>query len=169
MKSSFLNKIEHLFEPEIIQENFPFLSEKKKNAFEYESNFKLLENAGYFKQADDNWDIYFSRLAPFFDFGILFHKNKLKTTIHHGEVYDCSSSEINLKLPQSKPFNIFSTNAKYFLKKIKLDIFFDADKLSCHFVRLNEETCFVLFSQRAEPWNKLLIESLQKSVINYSL
>ena len=61
--------------------------------------------------------------------------------------------------------NIF----RHDLKKLKIDGLFNPAKLTCHYVRVQPGTAYVLFAKKAEPWNKLQIESLQKALINYSL
>lgn len=167
MRNLIFNKIEKLFEPEMILEYFSFLSDK--TPFEVEDNIKLIENLGYFQNTQPNWSIYFSRLAPFFELGILFKSNLLQTVFYNGNCHDCAEAQIKMKLPQSPIFDIYKTDAHIFLKKIKIHSFFETSKMQCHFVRLQPDLSFVLFSKKAEPWNRLLIESLQKSLINYSL
>ncbi|MBC7752723.1 MAG: hypothetical protein H7Z71_00700 [Moraxellaceae bacterium] len=167
MSKSIIKKIEKLFEPEMIFEHFSFLSEKSE--FEIEDNFKLIENLGYFHDTNPNWNLFFSRLAPFFEMGLLFNDKKLNDVFHNGKIHNCAESQIEMALPQSKIFNIYTTDAQAFLKKIKINSFFNGSKLNCHYVRVETGTAFVLFAKKAEPWNKLQIESLQKSLINYSL
>lgn len=182
MRNSILKKIENLFEPEMIFEQFAFLSEK--NNFEVEDNFKLIENIGYFNQykkyelslisqnlldQNVNWNIYFSQLSPFFEFGLLFKNDQINQAFYAGQSHSCSVAQIKIQLPQSPLFNVYKTDSKSFLKKIKIDTFFDTTKSVCHFVRVQSDISFVLLSQKAEPWNKLQIESLQKSLINYAL
>lgn len=178
MRNTLLKKIENLFEPEMIFEQFSFLAEKNNN-FEIEDNFKLIENIGYFGQSTSsnsriladtvNWTVYFSRLAPFFEFGLLFKNNALDQAFYTGQCHDCSAANVKMTLPTSNVFNVYKTDSKSFLKKIKIHTYFDTTKTVCHFVRVQSDVSFVLFSKKAEPWNKLLIESLQKSLINYSL
>lgn len=167
MSRSIIKKIEKLFEPEMIFEHFSFLSEKSD--FEVEDNFKLIENLGYFQDTNPNWTLYFSRLAPFFEMGLLFNERLLNDVFFNGKIHNCTEAQIEMSLPQSKIFNIYTTDAHSFLKKIKIDSFFNTTKLTCHYVRVHPGISFVLFAKKAEPWNKLQIESLQKSLINYSL
>lgn len=167
MSKSIIKKIEKLFEPEMIFEHFSFLSEKSE--FEIEDNFKLIENLGYFHDANPNWTLFFSRLTPFFEMGLLFNEKKLNDVFHNGKIHNCADAQIELTLPQSKIFSIYKTDAQAFLKKLKLDTFFNASKLTCHYVRVQPGIAYVLFAKKAEPWNKLQIESLQKALIDYSL
>ncbi len=167
MPKSIIKKIEKLFEPEMIFEHFSFLSEKSE--FEVEDNFKLIENLGYFQDPQPNWNLFFSRLAPFFEMGLMFNENNLNEVFHNGKTHNCADAGIKINLPQSKIFSIYKTDTQSFLKKIKIHTFFDSSKLTCHYVRVETGISFVLFAKKAEPWNKLQIESLQKSLINYSL
>ncbi len=167
MSKSIIKKIEKLFEPEMIFEHFSFLSEKSE--FEIEDNFKLIENLGYFHDTNPNWDLFFSRLAPFFEMGLMFNEKKLNDVFHNGKLHSCTEAQIEMNLPQSQIFNIYTTNAKAFLKRLKIDTFFNGENLTCHYVRVQPGTAFVLLAKKAEPWNKLQIESLQKALINYAL
>ncbi len=167
MKNIILNKIENLFEPEMILEHFSFLSEK--SSFEVESNHKLIENIGYFQNIDPNWVILFSRLAPFFELGLFFQTDLLQSVFFNGNCHDCSETRIKLKIPPVPLFDVYKTDAKTFLKKIKIDGLVDSSKMQCHLVRVQTDVAFVVFSKKGELWNKMLMESLQKSLINYSL
>lgn len=167
MRKNILNKIEKLFEPEMILEYFSFLNEK--SSFEVEDNHKLIENLGYFQNTNPDWSIYFSQLAPFFETGMLFKGEVLQSMFYQGQTHDCSDAGMKMNLPPSQVFNIYRADTQAFLKKLKLDTFFDTTKMQCHFVRVDSQLSFVLFSKKAELWNKLLLESFQKSLINYSL
>ena len=96
-------------------------------------------------------------------------RKKINDVFYNGKIHNCAESGIELNLPQSKIFSIYKTDSLAFLKKIKIHTFFNASKLTCHYVRVQPGIAFVLFAKKAEPWNKLQIESLQKALINYSL
>lgn len=172
MKNLILNKIENLFEPEMILENFSFLTEK--NSFNVEDNYKLIENLGYFQNAEPNWSVYFSHLTPFFELGLFFQSDatqahQLQTVFYGGQIHDCSEAKMKVKLPPTPLFDIYKTSANGFLKKIKISSLVDSSKMECHLVRVQNDIAFVVFSKKGDLWNKLLMESFQKSLINYSL
>lgn len=171
MKESFLKKIENLFEPEMILEQFSFLQESIE--YKIEDRFEWIENIGLFKTTSSNknpdWNLFFSRLAPFFEFGLLFDSENLKHSFFRGRFHDLTQSEIMIKLPHSPHFEIFKTSSERFLKKIKIDHLLNYEKWSCYYIRATQEISFIVFTEKAEPWNKLMMESLQKAMINFAV
>jgi hypothetical protein len=172
MKQSLINKIENLFEPEMILEQFSFLQEKSN--FKTEDHFEWIENISYFKTDNDlnnqpDWSIYFSRLMPFFEFGLMFQDEKLFLSFFKGQCHNLTASVIKIKIPASPLFKIYKTDCVKFLKKIKIDHMTHHEKWSCYYIRVSQNIGFVVFTDKAEPWSKLMMESLQKSMINFSV
>ncbi len=170
-KNTLLTKIEKLFEPDIIFDQFSFLQESPD--FQIEDNFSLIENISYYKAADTflnpDWCIYFSRLIPFFEFGLLIRQNELSLSFYKGLCHDCAEFKLKINLPQSQFYQILKTDSPSFLKKIKLNHLVQENNWSCYLVRVSQDSFIVLFSEKAEPWNQLMMEALQKSMINFSL
>lgn len=171
MKQPLLKKLEAIFQNDFIHENFGFLNYKE--SFPIEDRVHLIENLALFSQdhfADKkNWPLLFSQLSAFFEMGMLFKEKNLADIFFQGKIHNCSSSHLQCTIPNTEIFNIYRTSAKAFLKSLKLDIFFtDNKKMTCLLVRVSEDHTYVLFSEKAEPWLRLLIESLQKTLINYA-
>lgn len=165
-------RIEKIFEHDYIQENFSFLN--KLPPFTTEDRSELLLNYSHYPTDHKDWTILFSQLSAFFEMGILFkhsaHKDSSMTQMfYRGETYDCKSSKTYLKLPKSDHFNVYKTSSAPLLKKLKLDQFENIKDMSCMMVKVSDEYSYILFSKKADPWLRLLLENLQKTLINYAV
>lgn len=165
-------RIEKIFEHDYIQENFSFLN--KLPPFATEDRTELLLNYSRYGTEHKDWAVLFSQLSAFFEMGLLFkhaeNKNSVMTQVfYRGETYDCKSAKTNLKLPNSDHFNVYKTSSNALLKKLKLDQFENIKDLSCMMVKVSDEYSYILFSKKADPWLRLLLENLQKTLINYAV
>ena len=168
MKSSFAYQLEQFFELSNQTQNPSQNQSLKKLKTEYvsEENFYLLENVGYFPA---DWTLFFDRLSPFFEVGFLFRDSRLAQSFFYGKTIPKIQRTLDLKLPQSGFLKILKTDAKSMSLKLNIADIIAVDKMSCFFVRLDEELGVILLTSTAEPWLQLKMTTLQKALINQSL
>lgn len=168
MKPTLTYQLEKFFEQSNqTQSSSPYQSLKKLTT-EYvsEENFYLLENVGYFPA---DWTLFFDRLSPFFEVGFLFQNGQLKQSFFYGKTIRKIQNSLQLALPQSGLLKILKTDPKSMSMKLNLTEVIPTDKMSCFFVRVDEELGIVLLTSTAEPWLQLKMTTLQKALINHSL
>ena len=161
MTKSFISKIEKFLDHEEHFDaiNFPHIPE-----FQIESNQSLLEQI-QFSPGDKQWEIFFSRLTAFFEFGMLIEKNEIQKMFYYGQNIDKKLPKIHFKLPNAPLFNILKTRAPLFLRKLGFNHLPDAAKMACLLIRVEENRYIVLMTKQAEPWLQLRCESLNKALI----
>ncbi len=176
MKNTLTQKIENLFEQSNLQTTpSPANITLDKLQLQYESmdNNSLLENISYLATTMnsplENWNLFFTRLIPFFEIGFLFSDSVLKNQFLYGKEINCKNKMAQLKMPKSDLFQILKTDPKSFLIKFGLSNILFAEKMNCFYVRIEENINLVLISNKAEPWLKLKMDSLQKALINHQL
>ncbi len=168
MKPSFTYQLEQFFELSNQTQSPSQNQSLKKMKTEYvsEENFYLLENVGYFPA---DWTLFFDRLSPFFEAGFLFRHNRLTQSFFYGKTIPKIQRLLDLKLPQSGFLKILKTDAKSMSLKLNMADILPVEKMSCFFVRLDDEFGIVLLTSTAEPWLQLKMNTLQKALINQSL
>ncbi len=188
MKNSLNKKIENLFEQSEIasaktEKQRPIQSLKQTDKkiildqlqlrYTPVDDYTLLENISYLAthlpSSFDNWNLFFTRLIPFFEIGFLFNESKLKNQFLYGKSLDCTKKITQLKLPKSDLFQILKTSPKAFLQKLNLSSVLYPEKMTCFYVRVDENISLILITTKAEPWLKLKMDSLQKALINHQL
>jgi hypothetical protein len=181
MKNTTLTKkIETLFEQSNIElqpqnkiQEKNIALDKLQLSYEPLENDKLMENISYMATTMatpfENWNIFFTRLIPFFEMGFLFCDNDLKNQFIFGKEINCKNKTVKIKLPKSDFFQILKTDAKSVLMKLNISNLFNTEKMNCFYIRVEENIGFVLLTAKAEPWLQLKMDSLQKALINHQL
>lgn len=175
-KDSLTKKIEILFE----QSNFDhhqtsenFILDKLQLRYEPIENDKLLENISYLatnlNTAEENWNIFFTRLIPFFEIGFFFANGLVKNQFLYGKTIPCENKTLKLQLPKSDLFQILKTDPKSLFIKLQISNILQSEKMNSFYVRVDENMGFILATTKAEPWLKLKMDSLQKALINHQL
>ena len=176
MKNTLTKKIENLFEQSNLDADpLPVNITLDKLQLKYESidNDNLLENISYMAtsmgSSFENWNLFFTRLIPFFEIGFLFSDSSLKNQFLYGKEINCKNKSVPLKMPKSNLFQILKTDPKSFLIKFGLSHILYTEKMSCFYVRVDENIGLTIITTKAEPWLKLKMDSLQKALINHQL
>ncbi len=145
-----------------------------KNNFELINNNELLENLSYVFSEDvtqENLPQLFMQLSSYFEIGFLFKTNpdrpiyKVCHAFVFGKKVNSTENLKQIQLPKSNYFNILKSDSFCFLKHFKMEMFDHDKKMNCYLMAINPNYCLVLLTQTAEPWAKLKIESLQKTLM----
>lgn len=168
------SKLERLFDqnsaPHFLSD--PTLTNARKN-FEPVDNHLVLENLSYVFSEDvnsGNLANLYSQLCAHFEIGYLAARGKQQLTMF-GKAWPISEKAEILKLPVTPIFKIFKSDATGFLTHFAL-LEIDPDKkMYSYMVRIAEGHYFVFLTAIAEPWARIKIESLQKTLmkINFNL
>lgn len=176
MKNSFTKKIETLFEQSHVENLAPqegIILDKQQLRYEPLDNDRLMENISYMATAMstplENWNIFFTRLTPFFEIGFLFSENTLKNQFLYGKQINCQNKIAKLKLPKSDLFQVLKTDPKSFLIKMGISNILHTEKMNCFYVNVGDNIGLILITTKAEPWLRLKMDSLQKALINHQL
>ncbi len=187
MKTTLTKKIELLFDQPDIEmiaaqkisaPKAPALKtqitlDKMQLQFETLDNDGLLENISYMatklNTPFENWNLFFTRLIPFFEVGFLFSENKLQNQFLFGKEISAKKKSVQLQLPKSNIFQILRTDAHSVLTKMNLSNLFQIEKMNCFYIRVDNHIGLMLMTAKAEPWLQLKMDSLQKALINHQL
>ncbi len=180
MKTTLTKKIELLFEQSNIETAKPtappvavMTLDKLQLQYETLDHDGLLENISYMatkmNSTFDNWNLFFTRLIPFFEVGFLFSEHQLQNQFLFGKEISTKNKSIQLRLPKSNVFQILRTDAQAVLTKMNLAHLFRTEKMNCFYIRVEDNTGFILMTAKAEPWLQLKMDSLQKALINHQL
>ena len=149
------------------------LAQNKYKNFEVEENNTLIENLSYFespsKNESDMNTFFFTRLSAFFEMGLLIKNNIICNMFYLGQNIEITNQSLYLKTPLSEPYKILTTNAETLLDKINFKNYLDVEKSTCLYIKICSDTGYILFSNLAEPWLSLRIESLQHSLMRMPL
>lgn len=175
-KDSLTKKIEILFEQSNVETHHNsenYILDKLQLRYESVENDKLLENISYLatnmSTAEENWNIFFTRLIPFFEIGFFFDNGLMKNQFLYGKTIPCENKTLKLQLPKSDLFQILKTDPKSLFIKLQISNILQSDKMNSFYVRVDQNIGFILATTKAEPWLKLKMDSLQKALINHQL
>ncbi len=175
-KDSLTKKIELLFEQSNVEtqhSNESLILDKLQLRYEPIDNDKLLENISYLatnmNTTEENWNIFFSRLIPFFEIGFFFSNGTVKDQFLYGKSINCKNKSLKLKLPKSDLFQILKTDPKSLFIKLQISNILQSEKMNGFYIRIDNDMGFILATPKAEPWLKLKMDSLQKALINHQL
>lgn len=168
------SKLENLFDQNSVPHFLtdPTLSDARKNFREIDNNL-LLENLSYVfcdEVNSDQLQNLFTQLCLHFEIGLLVTP-KLQNLSLFGKNWPVSEKVGPIKLPATPFFKIFKSESTHFLNHFNLRELDPAKKMASYLVRFANGHYFLFLSATAEPWAKLRVESLQKTLmkINFSL
>jgi hypothetical protein len=145
---------------------------ESSRTFELNPDNSYLENLSYIYSVSvqkNNIQSVFSQLSPYFELGFLLEKQKNSYTPTHAFAYgimnDISEKNILLKLPRTDIFVIVRTAASSILKKMNFDFLNTDKKMSAFVISLSPTYSILIATKLAEPWLKLRLESLQKTLM----
>ena len=145
-----------------------------------ETNANSLENLSYIFSNEinqDNLSNLFSQIACHFEIGLLLKKNNPLNTHKLIEVFvfsqknEISVNTNEIKLPDIPVFTILRTTAQNILKHFEMNDLDVEQKMTSYLIPLTYNYSIIIITQTAEPWVRLKIESLQKTLmkINFIL
>lgn len=151
-----------------------------QSKFQIESNIQGLENLSYIFSNEvnaDNLSNLFSQLSSYFEIGFLLKLNPHSRKYHLKEVFTFSKKttapEISraIELPALEIYKVVKTRARPFLNHFDMSHFDFDDKMFSYLIPISDSYTIVVVTQVAEPWAKLKVEALQKTLmkINFSL
>jgi hypothetical protein len=119
--------------------------------------------------------ILFSRLAVYFDAGLLFLRDRTRdqfedwsviASFHLGVFFPIDPDVIvhSISLPVSKVGDLKKSQADLILDKLKLNEIKKPNQ-NFFFIRINEHLAFGLFLNLAEPWSKVHIEKIHRAIL----
>ena len=145
---------------------------ESRQSYELNSDNSSLENLSYVHSTrlDKNCiHSVFTQLSPFFEIGFLFEKqNKQGFAIDafaFGEPIDLRSAMLSLKLPKTDLFNIAKTSADSLLKKLNYAYLNPQKKMNAFVISVSASFSILVLTEIAEPWLKLRLETLQKTLM----
>lgn len=115
--------------------------------------------------------VVFSRLAMFFDAGILLENNdgqwKAQATFYKGATELLkNNSKALIQIPHINVMTILKTDASSILRKLNLQHLDPENKTTCLLIKTSPDFAFLLFSGMADLWLKEHIENVRRSLIN---
>ncbi len=174
MNKKWNNSFEKTFE-KIFETNTQDLTLlESQQTFELNLENHSLENLSYIHSQPNQIDIVkiFSQLSSFFELGFLFEKQKNNFAAIQGFAFGQNISlgekNILLNLPEINLYSLFKTNASSILKKMNFSFINKNKKMNAFVIKVSTQHSILVFTELAEPWLKLRLESLQKTLMKIS-
>ena len=151
-----------------------------RNEFQTENSVCAIENLSYIFTGEINTEKLtnlFSQLSAYFEVGFLMQLNPHSRKFHLKDLFSYSKkmampeNSRALQLPKAELFRILKTRARPFLNHFEMGHFDPQNKMTSYLIPISANYIIVLVSPDAEPWARLKIEALQKSLmkIDFSL
>ncbi|AGH95065.1 hypothetical protein [Pseudobdellovibrio exovorus] len=150
----------------------------KTDEFQITENNKLLENISYIFSGDQitekDLPLLFSHLSSFFEGGFLFEKKQtngvaiLTQAFWAGKSISCKQlPQRTLHLPRTSAFKVLKTPTKTLMRHFGLDLGqnYNDSGLISYLIPLNDRYSIAVTTILAEPWARLRIELLQKTLM----
>ncbi len=147
---------------------------ESQRTFELNSENHSLENLSYIHSQADQINIIriFSQLSSFFELGFLFEKQKNNFAAIQGFAFGQNISlgekNILINFPEIDLYSLFKTNASSILKKMNYGFINKNKKMNAFVIKISQQHSILVFTELAEPWLKLRLESLQKTLMKIS-
>lgn len=147
---------------------------ESQQSFELNSENHSLENLSYIHCQTDQVNIVriFSQLSSFFELGFLFEKKKdifsATQGFAFGQVLNLGEKNILIKFPKMDLYSLFKTNASAILKKMNYGFLNKSKKMNAFVIKISSQHSVLVFTELAEPWLKVRLESLQKTLMKIS-
>lgn len=162
------DKLEKMFES--TNQDLTLIENSQK--FDLNPDNTYLENLSYIYTSSvesQNIEAIFSQLSPFFELGFLLEKQKNAYTPTHtfafGALSNLAERNLLLKLPKTDIFVIVRASATAMLKKLGFGFLNNDKKMSVFVIAISPNYSIVVATKLAEPWLKLRLESLQKTLM----
>lgn len=155
-------------------------SEQIQDHFLINKDIKEIENLSYiFSYAIDQSALnnLFMQLSSYFEIGFLLQKNQKTQTSHVIDAFsffqkiEATGNIKKIKLPDTEIYNILSTKASSLLNHFKMNSLDPDEKMVSYLIPISTNHFIIIMTQTAEPWARIKIETLQKTLmkINFSL
>ena len=145
---------------------------ESRQTFELNADNSSLENLSYIHSVlpeKESIHSVFTQLSPFFEVGFLFEKQKDSNlaidAFAFGQPIFLGSQNILLRLPRTKLFHIAKTPAPAILKKLNHSFVNPERKMTAFVVAISDTYSLLLGTEIAEPWLKVRLEVLQKTLM----
>ena len=147
---------------------------ESQKTFELNLENHSLENLSYIHSQPDQINIVriFSQLSSFFELGFLFQKQKNTFAAIQGFAFsqniNLGEKNILINFPEIDLYSLFKTNASGILKKMNYGFINENKKMNAFVIKVSHQYSILVFTELAEPWLKLRLESLQKTLMKIS-
>ena len=165
--------LEELFTPTIVDTHMKQSSIEIRKDFLLDNN-KSLENLSYIFSNEinhNNLTSLFSQLACYFEVGFLLQKNEnldnysIKDIFSFSQRINITQKLKEIKLPTTPIFTILTTNTTSLLNHFELRDLDPDEKMNSFLIPLSSHYTIIMITQTAEPWLRLKMESLQKTLM----
>ncbi len=160
----------------ILENDFGQNNEEKANQrrnFECSKDIGLIRglSTGLPEDHLDRIAILFSRIALFFDAGIMMENNdsnwRAEAFFDRGVVETTRQNQKNtLKMPHVDVFTVLKAPSLPILKKLNLENLYSEKRQDCIMIKMTSDFAFILFSELPEIWQKDHVENIVKALRN---
>lgn len=161
-------KLEKIFETN----NHDLSLIESQKTFELNADNSSIEHLSYiynFQLEKNNIHAVFTQLSSFFEVGFLFERqNRIHCAINgfaFGQPINLMQKTLLLKLPKASLFNIVKTSAAAVLKKLNYGFLDVNKKMQSYTICVSDTYSILVATEMAEPWIKLRLEALQKTMM----
>ena len=168
MMKRWNEKLEKIFETN--NQDLSLIESQK--TFELNADNSSLEHLSYiysFHLDKNNIHSVFTQLSSFFEVGFLFERqNKVNCAVNgfaFGQPINLSQKTLLLKLPQASLYNIVKAPAAGVLKKLNYGFLDSQKKMQSYTIAVSDTYSILVATETAEPWIKLRLEALQKTLM----
>ncbi|MEN0058146.1 MAG: GTP cyclohydrolase [Bdellovibrio sp.] len=172
---SQITRLQRRFES-ILENDFEHKSEEdeaRRAAFEASQDLALIRGLSQGLPEDhiDRSIVVFSRLALFFDAGVLLENHdgswKGQALFQKGQSRLIkNNSRPAISLPTASFMAVLKTDAKTLLQKLQLSFLDPEENTSCLLIKVSPDFAFVLLSSLPDIWLKEHTEHIRKALIN---
>lgn len=145
--------------------------EKIQSSFEASRDLSLIRGLSLGLPEDhiDKAVVIFSRLAMFFDSGVLLENNdgewRAQARFHKGHT-QLMKTRPSVKIPHVNVLSVLRTPSAPLLQKLNLQHLDAEEKSNCLLIKASGDYAFLLFSTLPDIWLKDHAENVRKSLIN---
>lgn len=171
---SKITKLQKRFES-ILENDFEHKVEdsERQTGFETSRDLSLIRGISQGLPEDhvDRAIVAFSRLAMFFDSGVLLENNdrqwKAQAYFHKGSSQLLKNNIRSIvKIPDMTMMSVLKTDSRAMLERLNLKHLDPEGKTTCLLIKVCPDFSFILFSGMADLWLKEHIENVRRALIN---
>ncbi len=145
---------------------------ESRQSFELNADNSSLQNLSYIHSVmpeKESIHSVFTQLSSFFEVGFLFERQKdLNLVIDafaFGQPIKLGTESLLLRLPPTKLFQVAKTPASSILKKLNYSFVNPERKMTTFVIAISHTYSVLLGTEIAEPWLKVRLEILQKTLM----